>query len=233
MYFMEDRTLREIERMMCGIPNFAPRGRGLVILCEHSYTDKDCDCSVCLYHTGGNRHIGCRLSKCVCLPERITAGCATMRDALTETMSAVRSQPFWNRLKQYIEESEKEPMPYRNEKHRMVFEEAAAVHSRKDYALLAALYLLTADKELWRASKSKVTSGAIHFDKIRLPGCEPNVYTLFSAAKDLYLGTENLTLGDLADTVLIPTWLFAVICSAMAVRRFGLGAVESMKRGVL
>ena len=46
------------------------------------------------------------------------------------------------------------------------------------------------------------------------------------AAKDLYLGTKHLTIDDLGDAKLIPTELFRLICNAMAVRRYGLRALE-------
>ena len=51
-------------------------------------------------------------------------------------------------------------------------------------------------------------------------------YALYCASKDLYLGTKNLTIGDLADTDLIPSKIFGLICNGMAIRRFGLGAIQ-------
>ena len=46
MYFMNDNPLRDIERMMRSIPNFQPRGHGVMILCRYEYTAEDCDCSI-------------------------------------------------------------------------------------------------------------------------------------------------------------------------------------------
>ena len=40
-------------------------------------------------------------------------------------------------------------MEYRNEKHRVVFSEAIKRLNQKDKALMAALYLLTAEHKLW------------------------------------------------------------------------------------
>lgn len=56
-------------------------------------------------------------------------------------------------------------------------------------------------------------------------------HPLFCAAKDLYLGTGCLTVSDLAYKSLVPPKAFRLICNAMAIRRFGLGAITSMKRG--
>ena len=73
MYFMDDYPYRELERLMQRIPNFEPRGHGAVILNRHEYTAKDCDCSVCPYHKGRKSSLRCKLPKCICLEERITA----------------------------------------------------------------------------------------------------------------------------------------------------------------
>lgn len=40
MYFTETPSLREIEKAMKMIPNFTPRGHGVVILCKHEFIEK-------------------------------------------------------------------------------------------------------------------------------------------------------------------------------------------------
>ena len=42
MYFTETPSLREIEKAMKMIPNFTPRGHGVVILCKHEFAEKSC-----------------------------------------------------------------------------------------------------------------------------------------------------------------------------------------------
>ena len=42
MYFTETPSLREIEKAMKMIPNFTPRGHGVVILCKHEFAEKNC-----------------------------------------------------------------------------------------------------------------------------------------------------------------------------------------------
>ncbi len=61
---------------------------------------------------------------------------------------------------------------------------------------------------------------------------QENSYPLFCAAKDLYLGTKHLTVRDLADAELISPKVFALICNAMAIRRFGLGAIQYEERNI-
>jgi hypothetical protein len=146
--------------------------------------------------------------------------------AIAETMSAVHYPPLVRRVDQLLKESEETPMNYRNEKHRIVFAETIKRMNRKNKALMAALYLLTADFTLWRCVKYAVVNNVICFEQVRLRGTNTKSYPLFCAAKDLYLGTRHLTITDFADTELIPPKVFALICNAMAIRRFGLGAIQ-------
>lgn len=125
-----------------------------------------------------------------------------------------------------LRESENNPMEFKNEKHRKVFAEVAKKLDKKNYKLMSALYLLTADLKLWNAVKRFVVKNEIRFQCIHLNGSTENGYTLYCAAKDLSLGTKNLSVYDLADTQLIPPKVFGLVCNAMAIRRFGLGAIN-------
>lgn len=228
MYFSDSYELRQLEKLMRSIPNFRPRGHGVVILRRYEYTEKDCDCRACPHHI--SRKKGCGTDKCPCINARITAGAATLKEAVAETMAAIQYPPFVKRLNQYLKESEENPMYFKNEKHRTVFTEAVAKLDKKDYAMMAALYLLTADLRLWNLSKRHVGKISINFADIRLKNIHENGYALFCCAKDLCLGTKHLTVADLADTDLIPPKLFELICNAMAIRRFGLGAIKTTER---
>ena len=148
----------------------------------------------------------------------ITATAATPTEILTATMRQIR-------FNEYIE-SEENPMPYINEKHRARFELAARNVHRENYALLSALYLLTADQRLWSCCKHHINNDCVFFENIRLNNCTERAYTLYCAAKDLTLGTKHLTVSDLSDSDLVPPMLFRTICNAMAIRRFGLAAIR-------
>ena len=123
-------------------------------------------------------------------------------------------------------------MEYRNEKHHIVFTETIKHMNRKNKALMAALYLLTADFALWKCVRHAVVNSVICFEQVRLRGTNTNSYPLFCAAKDLYLGTKHLTVSDLADAELISPKTFSLICNAMAIRRFGLGAIQYEERSI-
>lgn len=97
-----------------------------------------------------------------------------------------------------------------------------------DYALLSALYLLTADQRLWSCCKHHIINGCVFFENIKLHNCTERAYTFYCAAKDLTLGTKHLTVSDLSDADLVPPMLFRTICNAMAIRRFGLAAIKEI-----
>ena len=168
------------------------------------------------------RGVGVRFSESQIL---ITVTAATPTEILTATMRQIRCPPFRKRFNEYIQ-SEEKPMTYINEKHRARFTLAARNVHRENYALLSALYLLTADQRLWSCCKHHINNGCVFFEIIKLHNCTERAYTLYCAAKDLTLGTKHLTMSDLSDADLVPPMLFRTICNAMAIRRFGLAAIR-------
>ena len=166
-----------MEQMMKGIPNFYPRGSGIVVtgnfrytaeMCDCTgnfrYTAEMCDCEYCGYYGGKKK--GCLVPKCVCLEERISVGIASVKEIMTETMSEIKQGGFLRRLRRYIKESETIPMTFINEKHRLAFDEALTrlnQYDKKNTALMSALYLLTADYRLWFQTKRFVENHSISF----------------------------------------------------------------------
>ena len=199
MYFTETPSLREIEKAMKMVPNFTPRGHGVVILCKHEFAEKNC--------------IG-----------------TPQKEILARTVSRINNPLFQKRFQKYINESETIPMNFRNSKHSISFTDTIRKKNKKDYALMSALYLLTAEFALWQTAKRYATDNSIDFKSLQPAGISENGYTLFCAAKDLYHGTEYLTISELAEPQLIPPRMFALICNAMAIRRFGLSAIHFEQR---
>lgn len=192
MYFSQYKHLREIEKIMQSIPNFRPRGYGVIALQEMDIPPP------------------------------------TFAEAMLQTTAAVKCPAFRKRLHQYLDESEGNPAMYQSGKHKAAFEAAARKENQDDYALMAALFLLTADSRTWGAAKWHITNGHIFFEKIHMQNCTETAYALLCAAKDLYLGTRHMTISDLADKDVISPKVFADICTAMAIRRFGLGIMGDL-----
>ena len=222
MNYLETPNAKEIQKLMKP-PNFKPRGHGIFISEKRRYNAAECECKECTDRKKKRRNLG---EKTPCLEERIHRGEIPQTRVLMETFSGVKSQDFIIRINEYIKESENRSMQFKNEKHKTTFEIAASTMNQHDKSKMCALYLLTADFHLWKSAKPYVKENEINLYQIKLKKGTPTAYTLFCCAKDLSLGTKHLTMSDLADGDIIPPKIFAVICNAMAIRRYGLGAIQ-------
>ena len=223
MFFSDTPQQRDLERMMTVIPRFRPKGGGIMVPRHFDYRAETCGCRYCPYYHGKRN---CTAEYCPCIVERILAGAASRSEVMTETMKDIHNAAFRRRLDQFIKESEECKMDFRNEKHRLTFVEAIRKLDKKNFALMSALYLLTAEHKLWTQIRNYVERNEIRFDRFKPKESTESSYTLLCCAKDLYLGTKHITISDLADTELVEPKMFALICNAMAIRRFGLGALE-------
>lgn len=201
MHFTGTKHLHEIENIMQEIPNFLPKGHGGTVLKKEM---EDC--------IRGQ-------------PPPDSYG-----EMMSTLMAGIGYKPLGERVSRYLKESEGKAVSYWNEKHKAVFEEITAKMDKQNYALLSALYLLTADYRLWKIMKHHTQKNAVNFAGVSLKGIHENGYTLYCVAKDLYLGTKHLSVSDLADTELICSQIFMLVCNAMAVRRFGMKAVRLAER---
>ncbi|MCI9126153.1 MAG: hypothetical protein HFG28_03010 [Eubacterium sp.] len=197
MYFSDNTNLSELEKMMQSIPNFRPRRNGSIVL---------------------------RREMDRCIQEQPPPD--SYEEMLAITMSAIHYEPFMERLNNYIREGEKKRVDYRSKKHKEVFEETIVKMNHKNYAIMSALYLLTADYKLWQVMRHHTKKNKIDFEDVKLGNIQEEGYTLYCAAKDLYHGTKHISISDLADKELISPKMFAVICNAMAIRRFGIKAIQ-------
>lgn len=225
MIFSDSPQQRALERMMTAVPRFLPQGGGTMVRHYFAYTAEMCDCRYCLYYCRK-----CTVDSCPCVEERILAGAAGRSEVMAETMKDIHNAAFRRRLNQFVRESEELPMNFRNEKHHQVFDEAIRKFNKKNFALVAAIYLLTAEHKLWMQIKCFIERNEIKFDSFKPRDSSENGYTLLCCAKDLYLETKHITISDLADTELVAPKMFALICNAMAIRRFGLGAIQYKER---
>lgn len=207
MIFSDSPSQKALERMMTQVKGFPPRGSGVMVLRRFEYTAEMCDCRLCLYY---NRKKKCTVSQCPCIEERIVAGAADRSEVMAETMKNIHNAAFHRRLNQFINESEELHMNFRNEKHRLAFVEAIRKLDKKNFALMSALYLLTAEHKLWMQIRNFVERNEIKFDSFKPKDSTENGYTLLCCAKDLYLGTKHITISDLADTELIAPKMFAL-----------------------
>ena len=128
---------------------------------------------------------------------------------------------------QSILDAEKEkrgrcPMIYRDERHQSTFEKEAAMRPESiSRPLLAALYLLTADGNLWNQVRDQISLRRVYVEDMRPKNLTGTSYVYFAAAKDILSGTRNIQLMEIADLALLSMKSYMILCTALAIRAYG------------
>ena len=120
------------------------------------------------------------------------------------------------------ERKETHAMIYRDDRHHHTFEKEAAMRpDTVSRALLAALYLLTADRNLWNQVKDQISLRRVYMDEMRPKNLIGTSYVYFAAAKDIMSGTRNIQLMEIADPALLSMKSYMILCTALAIRAYG------------
>ena len=113
-------------------------------------------------------------------------------------------------------------MIYRDDRHQRTFEKEAAMRPDSiSRPLLAALYLLTADGNLWNQVRDHISLRRMYVDDMRPKNLTGTSYVYFAAAKDILSGTRNIQLMEIADPALLSMKSYMILCTALAIRAFG------------
>ena len=120
------------------------------------------------------------------------------------------------------ERKETRAMIYRDERHQHTFEKEAVMRPESiSRALLAALYLLTADKSLWNQVKDHISLRRVYVEDMRPKNLTGTSYVYFAAAKDIMSVTRNIQLMEIADPALLSMKSYMILCTALAIRAYG------------
>ena len=120
------------------------------------------------------------------------------------------------------ERKEARPMIYRDDRHHHTFEKEAAMRPEStSRALLAALYLLTADRNLWNQVRDHISLRRMYVKDMRPKNLTGTSYVYFAAAKDILTGTRNIQLMEIADPALLSMKSYMILCTALAIRAYG------------
>lgn len=214
----------EIE--MQRIPGFRSRKSGMVVS-RFSYTPVDCDCRSCTQKTEKKK--GCKLAECICLRERLEAGCVPLNELLEVMAAEIGTAPFSARVSRL---SARETPFFECGQHSLRFWNLWETHETvpDEAALCAAIFLLSADRFLWGRSVTAIKSDFIDFPAIRIHGVDLNGYVLFHTAKDLYKGTNHISLPELTDPELVSDWAFRLVVKAFLIRRYGEAVIKKTGR---
>ena len=116
-------------------------------------------------------------------------------------------------------------MRFKNYYHRKNFAEYISPKNSDYYSncseFIAAVFLLAADKFLWERSKSALTRYSVNFDSIDLSGISTEGYALYKAARAVYSGDSDISLGELCDWTLIDDPVALTIFEGVMLRRNG------------
>ena len=113
-------------------------------------------------------------------------------------------------------------MIYRDERHQHTFEKEAAMRpDTVSRALLAALYLLTADRNLWNQVRDHISLRRMYVEDMRPKNLTGTSYVYFAAAKDILSGTRNIQLMEIADPALLSMKSYMILCTALTIRAYG------------
>ena len=120
------------------------------------------------------------------------------------------------------ERKETHAMIYRDERHQHTFEKEAAMRPESiSRALLATLYLLTADRNLWSQVRDHISLRRMYVEDMRPKNLTGTSYVYFAAAKDIMSGTRNIQLMEITDPALLSMKSYMILCTALAIRAYG------------
>ena len=223
-YFMRDTPLQAMEQLMMSQPGQKPRGGGIYRSPFH-YTPKDVACKYCQNY---DRKHSCRLYECTCLEERIEAGVlglnAFMRDCFALSMGAQLRKRMHQQFR------ERKPQFFLSDAHRRRWTHWRERCWRLSDRNKAALFLLTAYESLWRRMVWKCGNDGFDFQSVRLGGIEPELYSVYQAAKAIAVGCCNITLADLASPELVTDEAFHLITGALLMAKYG-DVVLNLEKG--
>lgn len=121
------------------------------------------------------------------------------------------------RLQRELPQSERKVF-FINNKHKKLFTELLDSSRGKmmvrSSRYIAAVFLLSADEELWKMVETDVTDIGIFFDNIIIHGVNTKQYVLYHMAKEIYTGDKFISEDELADSDLISDEMYALILHA-------------------
>ncbi|MCD8362344.1 MAG: hypothetical protein LUC98_05175 [Lachnospiraceae bacterium] len=227
--FMKDTPYERSEAEMQRPPGYRNRGSGMVVG-RYPYSARDLDCAYCLYK--GRKKTCGKAGGCIFLAERLAAGCVPTEELLEAFTAEVDELDFSGRMSHLMDE---EDGFFFEPEHRERFENRwAGCAPRTDAsAMCAALYLLAADRFLWRQAAAAIRTEGIRFYDIHIHGVDLDGYILFYTAKDLYQGTKHISLSELTDPELVSDRTFRLAVGAFLIRRYGVEVLAGERRGGL
>ena len=214
-YFMRDTPLCQMEQQMMTPPYFKPRGHGRYYP-GFQYSRDDMECPYCMNF---RRNHPCPLEQCVCLDERIVAGAIDLNEFVRDCFFPEAGVQLQARLERSFNGCS--IGFFLRDSHRERWQHWRARCYRMSGRNLAALFLLTAYEDIWRRMIWKFDARGFDFQSVQLSGIQPELYSVYQAAKAISTGSRNITLADLASPELVTDEAFHLIVCALLLAKYG------------
>ena len=224
--FMRGTPYAALEIEMQRPPGFRPRKSGMIIS-RCACSTQGCGCSLCAHKERNGTDQTAK--RCSCLCEQILAGCMPLSKRMGDLTAEAAGKPFVARVARMSKDFSS---LFFLAGHQERFDRLLDGKSNPadTDVLYAVLYLLSADRFLWGKSVPAVRPGTICFKEIQIHGVDLGGYVLFHTAKDLYQGTQHISLSELTDPELVGDEIFRLIIHALLIRRYGLEAISAERR---
>src|SRR5699024_2372490 len=108
-----------------------------------------------------------------------------------------------------------------NECHRERWQHWRERYYRMSGRNLAALFLLTAYEDIWRRMIWKFDARGFDFQSAQLSGIQPELHSVYQAAKAISTGSHSITLAELASPELVTDEAFHLIVCALLLAKYG------------
>lgn len=176
--------------------------------------------------TNYSKRNGCKCDLCPYIIERIQAGKLDYEQLLNETI-CVQFQKY----PMVIKRLEILPTIYENDlflddSHRSRFyitlHKVKTSYGSPNLQYLAALYLLTARKQLWQIVENEVYAKKIYFENVKLRDINTECYTYYQMARMLFDDVPRITIYELTDRKLIPDTVFKTLNHGALIKLYGI-----------
>jgi len=187
---------------------------------KFKYTAEDVDCAYCIHSI--RKH--CKLeAKCPFVAERIEAGVLSYEEVLCTTFP--RAEAMFRARIRFLADNYSGSF-WNDRYHYNRFEALCSMTTirrcENNNPLYAALYLLSANEEIFKRSMSCFSTKRVDLANIQLGGISPESYGIAQAAKTLLNRETKITVEDLQDGEIVDTDTFRLIINALLIARYGL-----------
>ncbi len=210
-YFMYGTEQQELEQLMMLVPNFMPRGSGVIVVKKKHDKKENLRCS------DSNNYVEGQFS------EKLVAGLICYKTIVENCYREFKSYRFKKRLGRLVRNFDGDVFISLN--HRFRFCKVCRIQNisieNRNPAYLAVLFLLTADDRLWDLAKGHIYLDCFDFKRINLSGINTDGYALYQTARTIVFEREYIRMNEIADEDLIGEDIFKVIINAILISKHG------------